>query len=218
MEIREDIKIPWNKTICLIGSRNSGKSNLAQVIILLPDDGKNKGLACQADLIVLFGNGASYLQWKWLRKPHKCYPQLEESVIEECFQINASRLQKGKPPLKIVLVFDDALSRETVHNNTINKVFTHGRIYNIMPVVLQQSISQVHEAWKRHCDMFFIFKPRTKLDKEWIHDNLLEFETKQESFEMLNKIPTHHCLVVDFTEGETKRFIYAPPLVILQEP
>jgi hypothetical protein len=196
-----------------VGARNSGKTNLAEALVLMPDDGKNKGIGVQSDVIILFGNGASFLQWEWLRKPHKVYPELKEEVIEECFTINATRLQKKQDPIRFVLVFDDSLSRETTFNNTINRVFIHGRIYNIMPVVLQQSISQIHLDWRRNTDIFFIFKPRTKTDKEWIHDNLLEFETKQESFAMLSKIPKYHCLVVDFSSGETKQYLYSAPLV-----
>ena len=213
METREDIEITWNRTLVLAGARNTGKSNLAQALILMPDDGKNKGIGVQADVIILFGNGASFLQWSWLRPPHRVYPELKEEVIEECFKINAARLQSKKDPIRFVIVFDDSLSRETTYNNTINKLFIHGRIYNIVPVVLQQSISQVHLDWRRNTDMFFIFKPRTKTDKEWIHDNLLEFETKQESFAMLAKIPKYHCLVVDFSSGETQTFLYCAPLV-----
>ena len=213
METKEDIVIPWNKTVTIIGARNLGKSNLAQALVLMPDDGKSQGKVAVSDVVILFGNGASFLQWQWLKPPHKCYPELKTEVIEECFQINSQRLQANKDPVRFVLIFDDSLSRETTYNSTIGRVFTHGRIYNIMPVVLQQSLSQVHADWKRNTDMFFIFKPRTKLDKEWIHDNLLPFETKNESFEMLQNIPKYHCLVVDFSSGETKTFLYAAPLV-----
>ena len=85
-----------------------------------------------------------------------------------------------------------------------------------MPVVLQQSLSQLHSDWKRNTDLFFIFKPRTKLDREWIHENLLQTETKHESLEMLSNIPKYHCLVIDFTEGETKSYLYHPPLVSIK--
>ena len=126
---KEDIKVPWNKTIIIIGARNQGKSNLAQFLVLNPEDDNNLGLGVQADVILVFGNGASYLQWSWLQKPHKVYPELQESAIQECFRINEKRLQMKKPPIRFLLIFDDSLSKETTYSNTIKRTLTH--IYHI---------------------------------------------------------------------------------------
>ena len=215
MEVREDISVPWNKTIVIVGARNQGKSNLAQFLVLNPEAEGNRGLGCQCDVILVFGNGASYLQWAWLQKPHKVYPQLEESAIKEAFRINELRLQRGKKPIRFLLVFDDSLSRETVHSSTINKVFTHGRHTHIVPMVLQQSISQVHSDWKRNADIFFLFRPRTMNDRNWVHENLLETE-KAESLAMLLRIPKHTCLVVDYSDSETKTYQLKAPLISVE--
>ena len=214
--MREDIVVPWNKTIVIVGARNQGKSNLAQFLVLNPDSEGNKGLGVQCDVILVMGNGASYLQWSWLKKPHKVYPQLETSAIKEAFRINELRLQRGKPPIRFLVVFDDSLSRDTVHNTTINKVFTHGRHTHIVPMVLQQSISQVHADWKRNADMFFLFRPRTMNDRLWIHENLLETE-KAESLGMLLRIPKHACLVVDYSSGETDSYLFRAPLISVEK-
>ena len=50
VETRSEISLQWNKTICVVGARNMGKTNLAQVLLLM----KN-GLAKSCDLILLFG-------------------------------------------------------------------------------------------------------------------------------------------------------------------
>ena len=62
MQVTEDISVPWNKTIVIVGARNQGKSNLAQFLVLNPESEGNRGLGCQCDVILVFGNGASYLQ------------------------------------------------------------------------------------------------------------------------------------------------------------
>ena len=113
--------LEFNKTVCLVGNRNSGKTNAATALILMPGL-----LGAQSDVIIAFCNGASYLQWKFLegpRLPHKVYPELKEGVIEECFKTNEQRLAKGKEPVRFLLIFDDSLSKETVHNKIINRVF-----------------------------------------------------------------------------------------------
>ena len=147
--------------------------------------------------------------------PHKVYPELKEGVIEECFKTNEQRLAKGKEPVRFLLIFDDSLSRETVHNNIINRVFIHGRIYMITPVVLQQSLSQIHMDWKRNTDIWFVFKPRTINDKMWAWENLLSelLETKQEAMELMNSIPKHTCMIIDYTGGETTFRQWKAPLV-----
>ena len=39
----------------------------------------------------------------------------------------------------------------------------------------------------------------------------LKVETKKEAFDMLNAIPKHTRLVVDFTDGKTDIFLYKAP-------
>ena len=122
-----------------------------------------------------------------------------------------------KDPIRFLLIFDDSLSKETTYSNTINRVFTHGRHTHIVPIILQQSISQVHPDWKRNCDIFFAFKPRTLADKEWYHNNILESETKSESFDMMQTIPKYCSLVVDFSSGETQTYLFRAPLISVKE-
>ena len=92
MEKRDSLVVPWNHTICLAGARNQGKTNLAISILL-------QELAPKCDLVLLFGNGASSLQWDFLNgkgMKHRTYAELKPEVIEECFRINEARLQKKK--------------------------------------------------------------------------------------------------------------------------
>ena len=93
LETRSEISLPWNKTICVVGARNMGKTNLAQVLLLM----KN-GLAKSCDLILLFGNRGSSTQWSFLlgpKMPHKIYYEIKEEIIEELFSMNAERLKKN---------------------------------------------------------------------------------------------------------------------------
>ena len=86
-----------------------------------------------------------------------------------------------------------------------------------VPLILSQSISQVHLDWRRNNDIYFLFKPRTLNDKQWVFENLMTgVETKQEAFALLNAIPKHTALCVDFTGGETEMFLYKAPLLRLK--
>ena len=70
-------EIAFNKTVCLVGNRNVGKTNAATALVLMPNL-----LGAQSDVIIAFCNGASYLQWKFLegpRLPHRVYPELKET-------------------------------------------------------------------------------------------------------------------------------------------
>ena len=133
LEEIKDLEIGWNKTtgnplgICIAGARNQGKTNLAQSLLLLH-------LAPMVDLVILFGNPGSLTQWEFLAgpgMPHRIYPEVKPEVIEACFRVNGERLQRKKPPIRTLIIFDDSLSRATVHSDIINRVFIHGRIFNI---------------------------------------------------------------------------------------
>jgi hypothetical protein len=152
LEEIKNLEIEWNKTICIAGARtvtpllhcNQGKTNLAQSLLLL-------NLAPKVDLVLLFGNPGSLTQWQFLvgpGMPHRIYPEVKSEVIETCFRVNGERLQKKQPPIRTLIIFDDSLSRATVHSDIINRVFIHGRIFHICPMVLQQSISQIHTDWR----------------------------------------------------------------------
>ena len=170
--------------------------------------------------MILFGNSGSIVQYDFLvgpGLPHRIYAGIKEEVIEELFKMNSERLKKKLPCVRVLLIFDDSLSRKTVHSDIINRIFIHGRIFHLCPLIIQQSISQVHTDWRRNCDIFFLFKPRTLNDKQWVFENLLsEVETKQEAFRILNAIPKHTALCVDFTGGETKQFLYQAPKFVLK--
>ena len=206
----QDIDVEWNKTICIAGARNQGKANLAQALVLMK-------LAPQCDVILLFGNSGSLTQWSFLEgpgMPHRVYAEVKDEVIEECFRINGARLQKNKPPIRTLLIFDDSLSRTTIHSDAINKLFIHGRIHHLCPMIIQQSVSQIHPDWRRNADYWFVFKPRTLADKVWIYENLLvETETKNEAFQLIHSIPKHTALVVDFCGGETTWGLWKAPLL-----
>ena len=149
--------------------------------------------------------------------PDRIYPEVKPEVIEACFRVNGERLQKKKPPIRTLIIFDDSLSRATVHSDVINRVFIHGRIFQICPLVLQQSISQIHTDWRRNADIWFVFRPRTQNDKMWIFENLLECcETKQEAFKLISQIPKHTALMCDFTQGETTLGLFKAPLIQLK--
>ena len=127
LEEIENLEVEWNKTICIAGARNQGKTNLAQSLLLL-------NLAPKVDLVLLFGNPGSLTQWEFLvgpGMPHRIYPEVKAEVIEACFRVNGERLQKKKPPIRTLIIFDDSLSRATVHSDIINRVFIHGRIFHI---------------------------------------------------------------------------------------
>ena len=210
----KDIEVKWNKTICIAGARNQGKTNLAQYLTLVH-------LAPVCDLIILFGNGGSVTQWGFLtgpKMPHKVYPEIKEEVIEECFRENGKRLQKNKPPIRYLIIFDDSLSRTTVYSDIINKIFIHGRIFNICPMILQQSVSQIHPDWRRNADYWFCAKPRTQGDYQWIYENLtVDIENKKQAFAMIRSIPKFTFLFVDFTEGDTTVELYKAPLIKLKD-
>ena len=208
-----DLKILWNKTICIAGARNQGKTNLAQYLTLAH-------LAPLCDLIILFGNGGSVTQWDFLqgpKLPHRVYPEVKEEVILECFRENGERLRKKQAPIRYLVIFDDSLSRTTVYGDAINKIFIHGRIFNICPLILQQSVSQIHPDWRRNADYWFVAKPRTQADYQWIYENLtVDTENKKEAFAMIRSIPKFTFLFVDFTQGDTSVQMYKAPLVRLK--
>ena len=96
--------------------------------------------------------------------------------------MNAERLKKKKPPVRTLLIFDDSLSRKAVFSNIIKRVFIsrtilpiHGRIFHLCPLILQQSISQIHTDWRRNTDIYFLFKPRTLNDKQSGGSSLMDF-------------------------------------------
>ena len=131
-----------------------------------------------------------------------------------CFKINEKRQKEKKKLVKFLLVFDDCLSREHIHNKTILKLFQWGRIYKICPLVLNQSISQIHPDLKRNTDILFLFKPVLLRDKLYIWENWLCSEfSKNKSLELLNRVPAYHSLVINLTAAETSFGLYKAPLI-----
>ena len=175
-------------------------------------------LGSQADLIIVFSNGSAYRQYEFLLgkgSPHRVYAQLEPDVIDKIFAINEGRIQRGKPPVKVLLVFDDSLSKTERYSQQVNRCFQFGRINQIVPLVLQQSISQVDTTWRSNTDYFLTFKPRTLRDKLYVWENLLceVAETKKEAFKILESMEPYQALVVDYTSGKTKTGFFTAPLV-----
>jgi hypothetical protein len=84
-----------------------------------------------------------------------------------------------------------------------------------VPLVLQQSISQVDTTWRSNTDYFITFKPRTLRDKTYVWENLMceVAKTKKEAFAILEKMKPYQALVVDYTSGETKCGFFTAPLV-----
>jgi len=181
-------------------------------------------LGSQADIIIVFSNGAAFTQYEFLlgpKSPHRVYPQLEPDVIDQIFKVNEGRIQKGKIPVKVLIVFDDSLSKTERYNKQVNRCFQFGRINHIVPLVLQQSISQVDTTWRSNTDYFITFKPRTlpahwwARDKTFVWENLMceVAQTKKEAFAILEKMKPYQALVVDYTTGETKCGFFTAPLV-----
>ena len=204
--------IKWNHPILIVSPRNAGKTNMARFLIL-----KEGLLGSQADIIIVFSNGAAYTQYEFLlgkKSPHRVYHQLEPAIIDQVFKINEGRIQQGKIPVKVLIVFDDSLSKSERYNKQVNRCFQFGRINQIVPLVLQQSISQVDTTWRSNTDYFITFKPRTLRDKMYVWENLLcEGKTKKEAFAIMEKMKPYQALVVDYTSGETKCGFFTAPLV-----
>ena len=197
----------------IVSPRNAGKTNMARFLIL-----KEGLLGSQADIIIVFSNGAAFTQYEFLlgpKSPHRVYPQLEPDVIDQIFKVNEGRIQKGKIPVKVLIVFDDSLSKTERYNKQVNRCFQFGRINHIVPLVLQQSISQVDTTWRSNTDYFITFKPRTLRDKTFVWENLMceVAQTKKEAFAILEKMKPYQALVVDYTTGETKCGFFTAPLV-----
>jgi hypothetical protein len=205
--------IKWNHPILIVSPRNAGKTNMARFLIL-----KEGLLGSQADIIIVFSNGAAYTQYEFLlgpKSPHRIFRQLEPDVIDQIFKINEGRIQQGKIPVKVLIVFDDSLSKTERYSKQVNRCFQFGRINQIVPLVLQQSISQVDTTWRSNTDYFITFKPRTLRDKTYVWENLMceMAETKKEAFQILEKMKPYQALVVDYTSGETKCGFFTAPLV-----
>ncbi len=129
--------------------------------------------------------------------------------------MNQARLKKGKELVRFLIIFDDSLDKSTVNNASVRRIFQHGRIHMIQPVVLQQSLSQIEMTWKRNTDIWFIFQPRTFNDRIWAYENVLSdiVETKQEALELIKDLPEHTCMIVDYSTGKTLFRLWKPPLV-----
>ena len=214
METREEIKLDHNKTVCIVGHRGSGKSNLSQAMMLLPEH----GWGAKSDVVLVFANPGSMMQWMWISKikPHRVFPEINEAVIQSCFTMNAKRMKKKQDLIKFVFIFDDSLSRDTIWSNTMNRLFIHSRLYQIQPIIIQQSISQCHPDWRRNTDIWILFRPRVRSDMEWIHNNVMDNEKKEESFKELREMQPYHALIVDYTKNPIERFYYKAPHVNIE--
>ena len=169
------------------------------------------------DILIIFANPSAATQYNYLKKDKsvKIYPELDNSKIEELFRINEGRLQKKKPPVRFLVLFDDSLDSSAKNNISIQRCFIWGRINHVCPVLLTHNPTLVSPCCRANADYFVTFRVRTLSQKEYIWNNLLSshVETKKKAFQIINGLVPYECLIADYTKGGNRIYRFMPPLM-----
>jgi hypothetical protein len=134
-----DIELP-NKTICIVGKRNSGKTYLARRII---EHQKGK-----FDTIFLFSPTEKVKEdYKGLIKPQNIFDNWSDSWCELLFE----RLTQKKR--SVLLLLDDMGSEASMENSKmLIKCFTRGRHLGLAVVFLGQYVFQLPKICRSNLD------------------------------------------------------------------
>jgi hypothetical protein len=137
-----------NKTVCLIGKRNSGKSNLLKYLVSLSHDNfRTIFLISPTEQINNF--------YKGLINPNNIYSEYDEdwvqSLIEKMTKENTDKTDDDAS--HILLILDDCIASVNFNKSkTFKTLFVRGRHLKISIIITSQYINALPPIIRSNCD------------------------------------------------------------------
>ena len=191
----------------IVGSRRQGKTYLTEYLLKSLIIGKY-------DLYVVFCNSKvveNYLSFVPSRLVFHVY---DKSVIKAISKKQHDELARSGKLLRIIYIFDDAISKQQIYDPEILQLFTCGRNNNSSIIYLSQSITLLSTDWRENIDFLFLFRQKSASKKQKVIDDFLKDrvtpgEGSDKDFSIFLDAVTenHQCLIIDFeSEDEIKKF------------
>lgn len=113
----------------------------------------------------------------------------------------------GKPTMKIIVVFDDFNNQAGVNmwsNNTVNKVFTEGRKYNLHCILLSHSVKQTGKTAREACYYKILYRPAGVPETRIIADTFMYGELNV-LMDLFRKCGKYDCVVTSLDGNKVLR-------------
>jgi hypothetical protein len=188
-------KMADNRTVMIIGKRNTGKSVLTKDIM------RHKrhipmGMAMSG---TEEGNG-----WyaKWVPDTF-VYPDFDRGAVQKLIrrQRQLARRGEGLPPATFLVLDDCIFDRKVMRDEVIRQLFMNGRHWNIFMVVTSQYVAEAPPAIRGNCDYVFIMRENVYQNRERLWKMFFGvFPTLDDFSAALTKCTENYgCLVLDNT-------------------
>lgn len=135
--------------LCLIGERNSGKTNLLINLCIQP-----KAWYGKFDKVILWSPSYGHDEQLELVRWDEVHPDFDEEVLAHMYDEKAQL----RPWTRELWVFDDNASEKSFHDSpTLAKVAIRGRHVNISTVMLSQTVMRVNKAVRINAEALIAF-------------------------------------------------------------
>ena len=108
------------------------------------------------------------------------YEHMSEELISRVFDTQEKIKKSGKDPPPVLIVMDDVANDPRLRfSEDINRIAVAGRHFNIYCICLfQRLVGVVGPKFRENCDYLIFFKSASRVEKQWIADNLLSLESQ----------------------------------------
>ena len=160
----------------VIGSSNSGKSNMIRNLLTREEFGYNKHFG--SNIIIFSRTLGLDSTWSCLKLPKThLYTEWDEEVVREIMAY--SKKQKNG----VLILLDDLISDPNAFNkknsNLLTELFYTGRHYGISVCITSQRLHAVPSGMLSNCSQMCVFALKTKRERE----SFLEIVNSYESLE-----------------------------------
>lgn len=170
----------------LSGFSGSGKTTLLMNLISRKNkNGKKLSYRGCFDTIIFVSPSSHTIKSSVLDELEHKYENFDDELldlVEEMTDKNVEKAnKKGKPCKQVLLVLDDVAThiRKSKHLETRLNVLSNNRRHRRLSIIiLAQQLYQIPPPIRKNTNLIFLYKPKTKKEKDIIFDEFMEMSKK----------------------------------------
>lgn len=184
-----------DSTICIIGKRRSGKSELVKAIM-------KQFSHIPYGVVFSKTERASPFFSKFIPNTY-IYDSYDEDIMKKVLNRQADRVEEEskKPENNMFIIMDDMMASASEWKNasTLSEIMLNGRHRNIFFIITLQYVKGIPPALRSNMDYVFIYKETQKTTRKLIYENFGGNIPNINAFAVLmdNLTNDHACMVIN---------------------
>ena len=191
--------------IVCVAPRKTGKNYLVERVL---EDLHNSG-KWKWEVVFLFSETSAVNEDAFpMISPEFKYESLNEEILDRIFETQEKIKKSGNEPPPVLIILDDVANDPKLrYSKSLTRIPVSGRHFNIYCIALfHRLVGVVSPKYRENCDYLIFFKSASRVEKQWIADNLLSLEVGMDRKQIYNFMDNiynndpHRVMVIDKTK------------------